>query len=117
MTSTRSTTPAPAPPDVSAGFPVVDAAVDRARAAFVPDVDLATRLDRLHRLEDLVRENRTVLEEALAADLGKPPAEAVLAGTPLVNEERRVTIPEGTLWIEGNDGASISRQLAEHGLL
>ncbi|MEX5305693.1 DUF2183 domain-containing protein [Kocuria sp. CPCC 205258] len=45
------------------------------------------------------------------------PAEAVLAGTPLVNEERRVTIPEGTLWIEGNDGASISRQLAEHGLL
>ena len=79
MTSTRSTLPAPASADDSADvpadpsadfpadFPAVDAAVAGARAAFVPDVDLATRLDRLHRLEDLVRENRTVLEEALAS--------------------------------------------------
>ncbi|MFI7481429.1 App1 family protein, partial [Kocuria sp. M1R5S2] len=45
------------------------------------------------------------------------PVETVLAGHPLAGEDRRVTVPEGTLWIEGNDGGSISRQLAEHGLL
>ena len=95
MTSTRSTLPAPAPADdsadvpadTSADFPAVDAAVAGARAAFVPDVDLATRLDRLHRLEDLVRENRTVLEEALATDLGKPPAEAWLTELGFTLEE------------------------------
>ncbi|MFI7585019.1 aldehyde dehydrogenase family protein [Kocuria sp. M1N1S27] len=82
MTSTRSTLtapgPDPAPAPAPIGFPAVDAAVERARAAFVPDLDLGARLDRLHRLEDLVRENREVLEQALAADLGKPPAEAWL---------------------------------------
>ena len=99
MTSTRSTLPAPAPAedpadvpadpsaDFPADFPAVDAAVAGARAAFVPDVDLATRLDRLHRLEDLVRENRTVLEEALATDLGKPPAEAWLTELGFTLEE------------------------------
>ena len=95
MTSTRSTLPAPAPADdsadvpadTSADFPAVDAAIAGARAAFVPDVDLATRLDRLHRLEDLVRENRTVLEEALATDLGKPPAEAWLTELGFTLEE------------------------------
>ncbi|MCM3689497.1 App1 family protein [Kocuria rosea] len=45
------------------------------------------------------------------------PTEAVLAGHPLAGEGRRVTVPEDILWLEGNDGASLSRQLAEHGLL
>lgn len=61
-----------------AALAAVDAAVARARAAFVPDLGLGQRLDRLQRLEDLVRQNRALLEEALAADLGKPAREAWL---------------------------------------
>ncbi|MCM3689496.1 aldehyde dehydrogenase family protein [Kocuria rosea] len=80
--------PAPAPaPGAGGGFPAVDAAVARARAGFVPDLDLAARLDRLQRLEDLVRENRPALEEALAADLGKPRAEAWLTELGFTLEE------------------------------
>ena len=53
------TTSALVPPaGSSSGFPAVDAAVAQARAAFVPDLGLAARLDRLQRLEDLVRQNR-----------------------------------------------------------
>lgn len=89
MTSTHSTLAAPAPEDlpVTEDFPAVDAAVARARAAFVPDLDLEARLDRLHRLEDLLRENRAALEDALAADLGKPPAEAWLTEIGFTLEE------------------------------
>ncbi|MFI7481430.1 aldehyde dehydrogenase family protein [Kocuria sp. M1R5S2] len=68
-------------------FPEVDDAVERARTAFVPDLGLAARLDRLHRLEDLIRENRGVLEEALAADLGKPAHEAWLTELGFTLEE------------------------------
>ncbi|WP_101852188.1 aldehyde dehydrogenase family protein [Kocuria flava] len=65
----------------------VDAAVARARAAFVPDLGLEARLDRLDRLETLVREHREELEEALAADLGKPRQEAWLTELAFTLEE------------------------------
>ena len=82
------TTSALVPPaGSSSGFPAVDAAVAQARAAFVPDLGLAARLDRLQRLEDLVRQNRPALEDALAADLGKPPAEAWLTELGFTLEE------------------------------
>lgn len=85
MTSQRS---APAPPTARpAADAAIDAAVSRARAAFVPDLGLGARLERLARLEDLVRENRTVLAEALAADLGKPRHEAWLTELGFVLEE------------------------------
>lgn len=45
------------------------------------------------------------------------PTEAVLAAGARATEDRTVSIPDGTLWIEGNDGASISSQLHEAGLL
>ena len=82
MTTTRT-----GPQTRPAAFPAVDAAVERARAAFVPDLGLEARLDRLHRLEDLVRDNRALLQDALAADLGKPAAEAWLTELGLVLEE------------------------------
>lgn len=54
----------------------VDATVDRARAAFQPPVDLSTRLDRLERLELLLREHEKDLLRALEKDLGKCGTEA-----------------------------------------
>ena len=45
------------------------------------------------------------------------PTEAVLAAGTRASEGHHVTVPEGTLWIEANDGASISDQLKDAGLL
>lgn len=45
------------------------------------------------------------------------PTEAVLAAGARVTEDATVTVPEGTVWIEANDGASISAQLRAAGLL
>ncbi|MGQ1797038.1 aldehyde dehydrogenase family protein [Kocuria oceani] len=87
MTSTHSTLTAAAPAATTGDFSAVDAAVARARASFVPDLDLEARLDRLQRLEDLLRENREALQDALAADLGKPPAEAWLTEIGFTLEE------------------------------
>ena len=45
------------------------------------------------------------------------PTEAVLASGARVTDRHRVTVPQGVLWIEANDGASISDQLRDAGLL
>lgn len=45
------------------------------------------------------------------------PTEAVLAAGARLTEDATVTVPEGVLWIEANDGASISAQLRTAGLL
>ena len=84
---TTSQSPLAPAADGAPDLPAVDAAVERARAAFVPDLGLEARLDRLRRLEDLVRENRAELEAALKADLGKPAAEAWLTELGFTLEE------------------------------
>ncbi|NKE08670.1 MULTISPECIES: aldehyde dehydrogenase family protein [Kocuria] len=54
----------------------IDATVHSVRAAFAPPVDLETRLDRLDRLESMLRRWEAPLVEALGQDLGKSTTEA-----------------------------------------
>ncbi|MDO5617605.1 aldehyde dehydrogenase family protein [Kocuria sp.] len=67
---------APVPGLVETDAQAIGEAVESARRAFEPALDLASRLERLDRLEALVREWEAPLLAALEQDLGKSATEA-----------------------------------------
>ena len=68
--------------------------------------------EEVDKVEALLKSGTKIeLEEA------KNDIEAVLAAGARVSDRHQVTVPEGVLWLEANDGASISDQLRDAGLL